>query len=85
MWYNTIIERIIEYYITEKGRTIMAMYWYYHDHNTDIRYYTESYSMSVTEFAQRVSRILGRNISASDTSQADREKDLHKARNLEHV
>ena len=63
----------------------MALYWYYHDHDSDIRYYTESYSMSVTEFAQCVSRIIGRNISASDTSQADRERDLHKALHLEHI
>ena len=50
--------------------------WYYHDHESDKRYYVRSHEMSVTEFASRVSKIVGYTISASDTSVAYRQSDL---------
>ena len=62
----------------------MAKYWYYLDHQTHMCYYTESYSMSVTNFAYEVSKITGTSITASDTSYADRDSDL-KYFNLVHI
>lgn len=62
-----------------------SMYWYYHDRNSGKRYYTESYSMSVTAFAERVSGIVGYTVSASDISAADRQHDLDKFSNLCHI
>ncbi len=54
----------------------MYMYWYYLDVRTNICYYTESYSMSVSSFAEKVSAILGRQIDAGDTSAAQRKSGL---------
>lgn len=62
-----------------------AMYWIYHDMTSDTHYYVEAYTMSVTEFAKQVSRIIGRTITAGETSYADRQKDLDRFRNLEHI
>lgn len=69
-----------------KGDRFMgAMYWIYHDTSRDIRYYTEAYTMSLTAFAAVVSEIVGHRVSASETSYADRQKDLDKFRNLKHI
>ena len=62
-----------------------AMYWIYYDAASDTRYYVESYMMSVTAFAEYVSGIVGHTVRASDTSYADRQKDLDKHRNLKHI
>lgn len=62
-----------------------AMYWIYNDTTSDTRYYVEAYAMSVTDFAKQVSDIIGRTITASDTSYADRQKDLDRFRNLRHI
>ncbi len=43
--------------------------WYYNAGN-GVYYWTESYSMSVTQFALKVSQELGKTITASDTSAA---------------
>lgn len=56
----------------------MNVAWYYYDSRSGKCYFTESYSMSVTQFAEIVSRIIGRNISASDTSAASRQSELDK-------
>ncbi len=63
----------------------MAVAWYYHDEKNDVRYYTESYTMSVTEFAEVLSRIVGYKVSASDTSQAQRWSDIDRFRNIKHI
>ena len=52
---------------------------------SDTQYYVEAYTMSVTEFAKQVSGITGRTITASETSYADRQKDLDRFGNLEHI
>lgn len=52
--------------------------WYYNDHSTGRCYYVRSHEMSVTEFAREVSKVIGRIISASDTSAAYRQSDLDK-------
>lgn len=62
-----------------------AMYWYYHDYERDTRYYVEAYQMSVTQFANEVSQLLGRKINPSDTSYVDRQRDLDKFHNLRHI
>lgn len=62
----------------------MNIAWYYYDRNSERCYYTESYSMSVTEFADLVSSIIGRRISASDTSAATSQKELDRF-NAEHI
>ncbi|MBR6509313.1 MAG: hypothetical protein IKT38_01755 [Clostridia bacterium] len=62
----------------------MYIAWYYHDFSSGYYYYTESYTMSVTEFAEKVSKILGRTITAADTSAASRKDDLKKP-NLIHI
>jgi len=62
-----------------------AMYWIYYDTTNDTRYYVESYRMSVTTFAEYVSEIVGHPVRASDTSYANRQKDLDKFRNLRHI
>lgn len=62
----------------------MYIAWYYHDYSSDNYYYTESYSMSVTAFAEKVSEIIGRTITAADTSAASSKKDLNKP-NLIHI
>lgn len=69
----------------EQRGVIMAVAWYYHDEATGVRYYTESYTMSVTEFAEVVSRLVGHKVSASDTSQAQRWKDLERFSNTKHI
>lgn len=58
--------------------------WYFHDHNSDKYYYVKSHEMSVTEFARKVSNIVGYSVSASDTSVAYRQSDLDK-RNVIHI
>lgn len=63
----------------------MAVAWYYHDEKRDIRYFTESFTMSVTEFAEAVSRIVGYKVTASDTSQAQRWSDLERFKNTRHI
>ena len=62
----------------------MNVAWYYKDWNRDIYYYTESYSMSATEFANRISDILGKNVSASDISVATNWREIEK-RNAIHI
>lgn len=69
----------------EQRGAIMAVAWYYHDEATGVRYYTESYTMSVNEFAEVVSRLVGHKVSASDTSQAQRWKDLERFSNTKHI
>jgi len=56
----------------------MYVAWYYYDSSSGKCYYTESYSMSVTDFAEVVSRIVGHKVTASDTSAAHRQSDLDK-------
>lgn len=50
--------------------------WYYRDHENDICYWTYSSEMSCTYFAEKVSRYLDSDISASDTSYASSADDL---------
>lgn len=62
----------------------MHIAWYYHDYSSGNYYYTESYSMSVTTFAEKVSEIVGHTITAADVSAARSKKDLNKP-NLIHI
>ncbi len=65
-----------------------AYAWYYTDFDSDTCYWSYSYEYSNSEFARVVSGYIGRTITASDTSYADREKDLDKrlsGRNAVHV
>ena len=56
----------------------MNVAWYYYDSRSMKCYYTESYSMSVTDFADAVSQKVGYIVKASDTSAANRWSDLDK-------
>lgn len=56
----------------------MNIAWYYYDMQSMNCYYTESYSMSVTSFAEKVSAIVGYTVKASDTSAAHRWSELDK-------
>lgn len=52
--------------------------WYYLDTGNDTCYWCYSNEMSVTDFASIVSSIIGKHISASDTSHASNNKDLER-------
>jgi hypothetical protein len=54
----------------------MGAYAWYYNAGRGIYYWTESYSMSATQFANEVSDIIGRRITASDTSVAYRQADM---------
>ena len=57
----------------------MAAYaWYYNDHSNDVSYWAYSSEYSTTEFASEVSKLIGKRISASDTSYASGSTDLEK-------
>ena len=57
----------------------MAAYaWYYCDHEHDTVYWSYSRDNSTSGFAEKVSRKLGRTISAADTSYSNDRKDLEK-------
>lgn len=62
----------------------MYIAWYYHDYSSGNYYYTESYSMSVTTFAEKVSGIIGHTVTAADISAARNKKDLNRT-NLIHI
>ncbi len=64
-----------------------AMYWYYFDHENDKLYWCYSGEMSNTDFAEKVSKLTGKSLTASDTSYADRTKDLdrHKGYGVEEI
>lgn len=49
--------------------------WYYNA-GQGTYYWTESYTMSATQFAREVSEMTGRNLSASDISAANRQSDI---------
>ena len=49
--------------------------WYYNAGNSTY-YWTRSYVMSATQFAREVSRMTGKNLSASDISAAERQADV---------
>lgn len=53
------------------------MAWYYHG-DGDSYYWTESYTLSVTEFASKISDKIGRSVYASDISQAMSQKEIDK-------
>ena len=52
--------------------------WYYMDHSGDACYWCYSNELSVTEFASKVSSLIGKHISASDTSYASNKSDLER-------
>lgn len=52
-----------------------AFAWYYNSGNR-IYYWTESYTMSATQFAREVSERTGRSLSASDISVASNQADV---------
>lgn len=62
----------------------MHIAWYYHDYSSGNYYYTESYSMSVTTFAEKVSEIIGHTVTSADISAARNKKDLNRT-NLIHI
>ena len=51
---------------------------YYNDHTNDICYWSYSNEHSTTDFAAIVSNMLGRRITASDTSYASGREDLER-------
>lgn len=55
--------------------------WYYHADDRTY-YWTESWTLSTTEFAQRVSSIIGERITASDISSASGKADLDRVRRV---
>lgn len=52
--------------------------WYYLDRSGDVCYWCYSNEMSATDFAIQVSSMIGKRISASDTSYASNLKDLER-------
>lgn len=62
----------------------MSVAWYYYDRQSEKYYFTESYSMSVSDFAEAVSRIVGYKVTASDTFEATKGYDIEK-RNAIHI
>lgn len=67
----------------------MGAYAWYYNAGCGVYYWTESYSMSATQFANTVSNAIGRKITASDTSVAYRQADMEavksRAAYLHHV
>ena len=59
----------------------MTIAWYYNAGNR-VYYWTESYTMSATQFAREVSRHIGKSISASDVSACERQADLDAKRRI---
>lgn len=55
-----------------------AYAWYYNDHINDICYWSYSNEYSNTEFANIVSGLIGKSITASDTSSATGSADLER-------
>lgn len=53
----------------------MSVAWYYHAADR-VYYWTESYTMSATQFAREVSKRVGKSLSASDISACERQADL---------
>lgn len=60
------------------GIKVPTYAWYYRDHSSDTFYWCYSNEMSATEFASCVSSLIGKQISASDTSYAGNSQDLHR-------
>lgn len=54
----------------------MAAFAWYYGAEHSVYYWTESYTMSATQFAITVSERIGRTITASDVAQALRQKDV---------
>ena len=63
------------------GGKIMAVAWLYHAGDR-VYYWTESYTMSTTQFAREVSRCIGKSLSASDISVCERQADLDSKRKI---
>ncbi len=60
----------------------MAAYgWYYYAGNLTY-YWTESYTMSATQFAREVSRYTGEKLTASDISEAKRQADIDRIKRI---
>lgn len=59
----------------------MTVAWYYNAGNR-VYYWTESYTMSATQFAREVSRYVGKSLSASDISACERQADLDSKRKI---
>lgn len=55
--------------------------WYYHADDR-VYYWTESYTMSATQFAREVSRLTGKSLSASDISAANRQADVDRLKRI---
>lgn len=53
--------------------------WYYHAGN-GVYYWTYSHDMSTTQFAREVSKLIGKSLTASDISAANRQADLDAAK-----
>ncbi len=62
-----------------------AKYFVYHDYDSDTRYYTESWRMSNSEFAEELSEELGKAITASDTFPVYSDSELDRYHNLRHI
>ena len=56
----------------------MGAYAWYYNTGTGTYYWTESYTMSATQFAREVSNRIGQSLSASDISCAYRQADMDK-------
>ena len=54
----------------------MAAFAWYYGAEHSVYYWTESYTMSATQFAIAVSERIGRTITASDVAQALRQNDV---------
>lgn len=54
----------------------MGSYAWYYNAGNSIYYWTESYTMSATQFAREVSNLTGKILTASDISAASRQADL---------
>ena len=54
----------------------MAAFAWYYGAEHSVYYWTESYTMSATQFAIAVAERIGRTITASDVAQALRQKDV---------
>ena len=58
-----------------------VLHHYYYDNVNDVRWYVESYEMSTTEFARRVSKLVGYEVRSKDISEGD----ASKFRNARHI
>ena len=62
-----------------------TLYWYYYNTSNMTTYYASCSSITATDFAEVVSRMVDKRLTASDIPKANRQSDLDKMPNVTHI